>query len=222
MFSLLMCDIMPPSSTSIPIITQYFLCVMIMSTISVVASVIVISIHFRNSKNYSMPIWVRKYICCYLAWFLLMKRPRHDLSWKGIRRRWSSPKEEANHLNKHQSCSIPLLTNRLETLSNNILNVNEQLSPSKVCQLPKTKDVSSHVCHRSEFELIRSELRLIINHLSTLTRHQKKQEEFDDDSQDWKFVAMVIDRLCLIFFTLSMALFTGLTLLSNPNVFKLK
>ena len=58
MFSLLMSEIMPPSSSAIPIITVYFLCVMSMSTLSVVASVLVISLHFRNSKNYTMPMWV--------------------------------------------------------------------------------------------------------------------------------------------------------------------
>lgn len=58
-FSLLISDIMPPSSTAIPIITVYFLCVMTMSTISVTASVLVISLHFRNAKTYTMPFWVR-------------------------------------------------------------------------------------------------------------------------------------------------------------------
>ena len=58
MFSLLMSDIMPPSSAAVPIITKYFLCIMIMSTVSVVASVLVISVHFRNSKNHVMPLWV--------------------------------------------------------------------------------------------------------------------------------------------------------------------
>ncbi len=57
-FSLLISDIMPRSSTAIPVITIYFLCVMSMSTISVTASVLVISLHFRNAKNYTMPLWV--------------------------------------------------------------------------------------------------------------------------------------------------------------------
>ena len=57
-FSLLISDIMPPSSTAIPVITVYFLCVMCMSTISVAASVLVISLHFRNAKNYTLPSWV--------------------------------------------------------------------------------------------------------------------------------------------------------------------
>jgi hypothetical protein len=60
-FSLLISDIMPPSSTAIPVITVYFLCVMSMCTISVTASVFVISLHFRNAKNYTMPLWVSLY-----------------------------------------------------------------------------------------------------------------------------------------------------------------
>jgi hypothetical protein len=58
MFSLLLSDILPPSSNAIPIISIYFMCIMSMSSISVVASVIVISLHYRNSKNYDMPVWV--------------------------------------------------------------------------------------------------------------------------------------------------------------------
>lgn len=57
-FSLLISDIIPPSSTAVPIITIYFLCVMCMCAISVSASVLVISLHFRDAKNYTMPLWV--------------------------------------------------------------------------------------------------------------------------------------------------------------------
>lgn len=60
MFSLLMSEIMPPSSNAIPIITIYFMCVMVMSSLSLVASVIVISLHFENAKNCEMPMWVRE------------------------------------------------------------------------------------------------------------------------------------------------------------------
>ena len=58
MFSLLMSEILPPSSAAVPIITKYFLCIMVMSTISVMASVLVISIHYRNAKIQIMPMWV--------------------------------------------------------------------------------------------------------------------------------------------------------------------
>ena len=58
MFTLLMSEIMPPSSSAMPLITIYFMCVMCMSTLSVVASVLVISLHFRNANSHQMPLWV--------------------------------------------------------------------------------------------------------------------------------------------------------------------
>ncbi|CAF4737494.1 unnamed protein product [Rotaria sp. Silwood1] len=87
MFSLLLSEIKPPSSNARPINTVYFMCVMIMSVVSVIVSILVLSLHFRNSKSYTMPLWVRKYICNYLAWLLRKKRPNHDFSWRAIRRR---------------------------------------------------------------------------------------------------------------------------------------
>jgi hypothetical protein len=44
-----------------------------------------------------------------------MKRPRYDLTWRAIRRRWAVPKEQSNHINgpmdNHhlKSPSAPLL-----------------------------------------------------------------------------------------------------------------
>lgn len=73
-----------------------------------------------------------------------------------------------------------------------------------------------------ELETVRSELRIIISHLAVLTQQARQQEELDAVSQDWKFMAMIIDRLCLIIFSISMALFTALTLFSTPNFFKLR
>jgi nicotinic acetylcholine receptor len=71
-------------------------------------------------------------------------------------------------------------------------------------------------------EKIRSELRIIISHLAILTRQVQQQEEDSDLSEEWKFVAMVIDRLCLFLFTASMILFTLLTLFSTPMFSKFK
>ncbi|CAF3603735.1 unnamed protein product [Rotaria sp. Silwood1] len=97
MFSLLLSEIKPPSSNARPINTVYFMCVMIMSVVSVIVSILVLSLHFRNSKSYTMPLWVRKYICNYLAWLLRKKRPNHDFSWRAIRRRCTSTKQQLNN-----------------------------------------------------------------------------------------------------------------------------
>ncbi|CAM4809446.1 unnamed protein product [Rotaria magnacalcarata] len=103
MFSLLMSEIMPSNSTAIPIITIYFMRVMIMSAIS--------------------------------AWFLCMKRPNYDLTWRGIRSQWARHTEKPNNTNgsigSHHA-RIPsesLLSNRFELLPNNTINENRQPLP---------------------------------------------------------------------------------------------
>ncbi|CAF3769588.1 unnamed protein product [Rotaria sordida] len=241
MFSLLLSEILPPSSNAIPIITAYFMCIMIMSAVSVVASVLILSVHFRNSKNHTMSLWVRKYICNYLAWLLFMKRPNHDLSWHGIRRRqWTSLKQESNNRNKlfdnHYSkiSSEPLLNNTFELLSTNRINVDKR--PLKLLDnrekqrsdllleftVPPTRKIySSHHHQKTSKELytcdmtmIRSELGVIISQLDILINYSRKKEKDDDKSQDWQFVAMVIDRLCLVIFAIIMLIFTVLTFLS--------
>ncbi|CAF4830265.1 unnamed protein product, partial [Rotaria sp. Silwood1] len=235
MFSLLLSEIMPPSSNAIPIITIYFMCIMIMSAVSVVASVIVISLHFRNSKNYTMPLWVRKYICNYLAWLLFMKRPNHDLSWRAIRRQWAFLKQEPNNIkaligNNHSKIpSEPLLHKTFELLPNNIIDIekeslefqdNQEKQRSDVLlefSVPRVTKIHRNVSkelHTCDMEMVRSELRIIISQLTVLTNHFRRQEEHDDETQDWKFIAMVIDRLCLIIFSIIMFVFTTLTFLN--------
>ncbi|CAF1035937.1 unnamed protein product [Rotaria sordida] len=236
MFSLLLAEILPPSSNAIPIITAYFICVMIISAVSVVASILILSLHFRNSKNHTMSLWVRKYICNYLAWLLLMKRPDYDLSWRGIRRQWASSKQESNNVNKsidNRHSKIlpePSLNNTFELLSTNVINVDKRYleflkrqrsDPLLEFSVPPTTEIHNSRHHQNtsndlytcNMEMTRSELRVIISQLAILINYFRQKEKDDDNSQDWQFVAMVIDRLCLVIFATIMLLFTVFTFL---------
>ncbi len=183
-----------------------------------------------------------------MAWFLRLKRPKHDLTWRSIRRKWAFSKEQANIINgsicnhHRKSPSAPLLSNTFESLTNNVINVDQESfqfinerekqrsesvvefslpSISKIKHAAHHQDLSK-VLHSCDIEMIRSELRIIISQLATLSNHTQRQEEFDDESQDWKFIAMVIDRLFLIIFIAIMILFNGFTLYSTPHFSKLQ
>ena len=62
-------------------------------------------------------------------------------------------------------------------------------------------------------------LRDILKELRSLTEKLRKDDEFSDQCNDWKFAAMVIDRLCLWMFTLFTAVSTFAILFSAPNMF---
>ncbi|UJR35796.1 hypothetical protein I4U23_028544 [Adineta vaga] len=241
MFSLLISGIIPASSTALPTIVMYFATVMCMCSMSVVATVLVLGFHHRNAKNHTMPKWISVYINEYLAWLLWMSRPGHDLTWRAIRRRHTRTHERENStINNYKCLPTPSLAESSKSLLANVTCLNDpnftntsQTLPSTVMNhiLPRQHSKCKNPTHNHEpndvllprdMRVFRAEMRTIITELQFLTEHVKQEEEDDDVSEDWKFSAMVIDRLCLVLFTLMTTIFSYVTLFSAPNFFKLR
>ncbi|CAF4704426.1 unnamed protein product [Rotaria sp. Silwood1] len=241
MFSLLISGIIPASSTALPTIVMYFATVMCLCTMSVIATVFVLVLHHRNAKSHTMPMWVKIYVNQYLAWFLCMSRPEHDLSWRAIRSHHQRTMGRQNSITSDQRCAAtPLLANSSKSLLANVTGSEDQTYintsntlPTNVTnhivprQQPKCKNPHHHhdpneILLPRDMRVFRSEMRAIISELRILTDHVKKEEDEDDISQDWKFSAMVLDRLCLIVFTILTTLLSYATLFSAKNFFKLR
>lgn len=62
------------------------------------------------------------------------------------------------------------------------------------------------------------ELMLILKELRVITEKIRKDEEASDITNDWKFAAMVVDRLCLILFTCFTVIATIAVLFSAPHI----
>ena len=62
------------------------------------------------------------------------------------------------------------------------------------------------------------ELTMILKELRVLTDKLKADEDDDAIENDWKFAAMVLDRLCLITFTGFTMLATAALLITAPHV----
>jgi len=61
-------------------------------------------------------------------------------------------------------------------------------------------------------------LKSILGELRTLTTKLRQDERFEDECSDWKFAAMVVDRLCLCLFTAFTVISTFAILFSAPHV----
>ncbi|CAF2391554.1 unnamed protein product [Rotaria sp. Silwood2] len=241
MFSLLISGIIPASSTALPTIVMYFATVMCLCTMSVIATVFVLVLHHRNAKSHTMPMWVKVYVNQYLAWFLCMSRPEHDLSWRAIRSQHHRTIERQNSITSNQKClATPLLAHSSKSLLANVTGSDDQpyihtssTLPTNVTnhialrQQPKCKNPHHHhdpneILLPRDMRVFRSEMRAMISELRILTDHVKKEEDEDDISQDWRFSAMVLDRLCLIIFSILTTLLSYVTLFSAKNFFKLR
>lgn len=62
------------------------------------------------------------------------------------------------------------------------------------------------------------ELSLILKELRVITDKLRKDEEDEEITNDWKFAAMVIDRMCLYIFTFFTVAATIAVLMSAPHV----
>ena len=62
------------------------------------------------------------------------------------------------------------------------------------------------------------ELQNILKELRYITGNMKNDEEVAEVVMDWKFAAMVVDRFCLITFTLYTVISTVVVMLSAPHI----
>ncbi|XP_024122715.1 neuronal acetylcholine receptor subunit alpha-7 isoform X2 [Oryzias melastigma] len=74
-FMLMVAEIMPATSDSVPLIGQYFASTMVIVGMSVVATVIVLQFHHHTPNSGQMPRWVHLVLLQWVPWFLRMKRP---------------------------------------------------------------------------------------------------------------------------------------------------
>ncbi|XP_021371683.1 neuronal acetylcholine receptor subunit alpha-7-like isoform X1 [Mizuhopecten yessoensis] len=191
-FLLLVAETMPPTSDAVPLIGIYFCCIMVMCSLSVMFTVIVLNFHYRGPDTHRLPDWVRKYINGWLASGLQMKRQTRD------------PKD--NHRDMVQRSRLrdvvlqdrqsrSLLPNVIET-DDDIRYENGSYSGNSAVKREETTLINSH----------RSELISILKELRKITLRCKREEEDTEMRGEWRFAAMVIDRLCLwicVMFTLA-------------------
>lgn len=77
-------------------------------------------------------------------------------------------------------------------------------------------------CNKSELNAYKKIIGAILKELGKLTQKIKDDDEDEAKELNWKFAAMVIDRLCMVFFIVSTAICTFGILFSAPNFFKLR
>uniref|UniRef100_S4R4M0 Uncharacterized protein n=1 Tax=Petromyzon marinus TaxID=7757 RepID=S4R4M0_PETMA len=77
-FMLLVAEIMPATSDSVPLIGQYFASTLMIVGFSVVVTVLVLQCHHHDPDGTNMPTWVRVLLVHWCAWLLRMKQPVRD------------------------------------------------------------------------------------------------------------------------------------------------
>lgn len=82
-------------------------------------------------------------------------------------------------------------------------------------------NASIQIKNSLELTTLKKSLNSILRELRVITNKLKEDEEEEEKSLNWKFAAMVIDRLCMVFFAFATFFSFVLILLTSKNFFKL-
>uniref|UniRef100_A0A8C9VVY3 Neuronal acetylcholine receptor subunit alpha-7 n=1 Tax=Scleropages formosus TaxID=113540 RepID=A0A8C9VVY3_SCLFO len=282
-FMLLVAEIMPATSDSIPLIGQYFASIMIIVGMSVIATVVVLQYHHHEPNGGNMPKWVQLVLLQWVAWFLRMKRPGESEDPERppctphLRR--CSSGSQSGSLPNHQDPSLhpmhpqnlphaghPHLHAQASANNGNLLYIGFQnLDDPTLCPDPaqrnsglaqrglpggiagsppphvplRPQNVDSIGCASTlssgiglpmgalssvatgvgapQAVGVDSLLQAILEELRFVADHFREQDENDSVIEQWKFAAAVIDRLCLVAFSVFNIICTISILMSAPN-----
>ncbi|XP_067313436.1 neuronal acetylcholine receptor subunit beta-2 isoform X2 [Pseudorasbora parva] len=187
-FLLLISKIVPPTSLAVPLIGKYLMFTMVLVTFSIVTSVCVLNVHHRSPSTHTMPKWVKYYFLARVPAFLFMRRPGDSNKQEKFRR-------------KHQQCpsSDHPVKSELEETDSTFF-VNEESAKHigwRSGELQGSTEFRKRIavkCSADMEEAVKG-VRYIADKL-------KNEDDDEGIIEDWKYVAMVIDRLFLWIFVL--------------------
>ncbi|XP_072013847.1 neuronal acetylcholine receptor subunit beta-4-like [Amphiura filiformis] len=209
-FLLLIPSIIPPTSTTLPLIGRYMLFTMVLVTSSITLTVVVINVHFRSPRTHTMPNWVKTVFLQYLPTVVCLRRPDviEDMKkYKELKKvaKGHLPKNYFKGLNGHRQLDKRGTT---KATSRYILNT---ITPSLLEEI-EHRDKELVGC--SNASPINTECADLVDSVEIIVNHLKSEDENAKAVEEWKFVAMVIDRIFLWMFSI-LCLFGTLGLILN-------
>ncbi|XP_041641320.1 neuronal acetylcholine receptor subunit beta-2-like [Cheilinus undulatus] len=195
-FLLLISKIVPPTSLAVPLIGKYLMFTMVLVTFSIVTTVCVLNVYHRSPSTHHMPDWVKHLFLVRLPTFLLMRHPG-SVSGK-ILQRLVKKNIFQGGTKKKQNCNIRPGRISKDTHS---FNVSEDLAHKFGW---KIGDIQGEACEFLDFQRDRweADLEEAVDGVRYIAEHMRTEEDHDKVIEDWKYVAMVIDRLFLWIFIL--------------------
>ena len=157
---------------------------------------------------------MKKGICEWLAWALRMSRPGKQLTRKKL-------------VQNAKMRDLELRERSSKSLLANVLDLDDDFRVGTNSTSHNYRDnYHSHSNHTTKLDdtynsmsPARNEMKEILKELRFLTSKIKSDEEFEEQCNDWKFAALVIDRLCLWAFLVFTLVSTCAILFSAPHIF---
>ncbi|XP_062409223.1 neuronal acetylcholine receptor subunit alpha-6 [Sardina pilchardus] len=208
-FLLVITETIPSTSLVIPLIGEYLLFTMIFVTLSIVITVFVLNVHYRTPTTHTMPAWVRSVFLQVLPRIMLMRRPMDQEGKSAAGEREQEGSGGAAEKGKKGKGGGQGSMNCLD-FGENKLGIE-----GKKCPRHTGKDTPESECGKGSraagspavnavvaFSIISPEIKQAIESVKYIAENMRSRNKAKEVEDDWKYVAMVIDRIFLWVFVL--------------------
>ncbi|KAG9272788.1 neuronal acetylcholine receptor subunit beta-4 [Astyanax mexicanus] len=218
-FLLLISKIVPPTSLDVPLIGKYLMFTMVLVTFSIITSVCVLNVHHRSPSTHTMPSWVKLVFLDKLPMLLFMRRPRRTSARQRLRQQrchqdrrallglgYGAPRSSA----LSSSASVLLATSSASALSSpghfyskappfsfSRSSRKGDLRPTEF--LPNSHASTQDLRGGSDWG---ADVQEAVDGVRYVADHMMGNDDDQSVIEDWKYVAMVVDRLFLWIFVI--------------------
>ncbi|XP_050540524.1 acetylcholine receptor subunit alpha-like [Daktulosphaira vitifoliae] len=218
-FFLLLAEIIPPTSLVVPLLGKFVLFTMILDTLSICVTVVVLNIHFRSPTTHVMSPWVRRVFIHILPRMLIMRRPHYQIERESLmgdsHRIMMKNCQKINSPDSMNSTDVF----SVRDLESGIIRCCEIHGP--IVDLPSPTESQLNI-QQSKGKKKWQEfpgLHKAVGSASFIADYIRRDEEEKKIKEDWKYVAMVLDRLFLWIFTLAVTVGSAGIILQAPSLY---
>ncbi|XP_070572736.1 neuronal acetylcholine receptor subunit beta-4-like [Ptychodera flava] len=203
-FQLLMAEIMPPTSSATPLVGKFLLFTTVLVSSSIVVTVAVINLHYRSASTHRMRPWVKRLFMDILPKVLNMSYKRKPCNYQSIRRTYSDVVDNHPHRKMHMKLiSMQKSEPAITCTSNGVPKVHDHgiRTGNKACKPKRTSSEREHA---------------LLHEVKYITQYIRNEEKTLQAREDWKYVAVVLDRLFLCIFIMATIIGTCAIMLPGP------
>ncbi|KAJ8042994.1 Neuronal acetylcholine receptor subunit alpha-6 [Holothuria leucospilota] len=231
-FLLLIPSIVPPTSKTIPLMGRYMLFTMGIVSLSIVATVVTINLHFRTIMSHKMPKWIRRVFLEILPKVLLMERPDVLAEKKEKKLKKKLQKEALRKYNVPYSFTcmddntpVGIRPNgrpysKIEVVAmtpslREEIEGRDSESSHAITFRGDSSDEDDHFASPSE-----RNCKEILRLVKAIVQIMKDGDEGDEVEEEWRYVGLVIDRLLLYVFTVVVVVGTVYMFIQPPSLWE--
>ncbi|XP_022096242.1 neuronal acetylcholine receptor subunit alpha-3-like isoform X1 [Acanthaster planci] len=238
-FLLLIAEMIPTTSDTVPLIGCYLLFTMGIVSVSIVTTIIIINLFHRSSETHTMSPWVKTFFTETLPPFLHIQRPANYRDYICSAPPTPQPKrkvyvnssdspatDRSCFHNKKRSFNVGRSSSNYHLLQR-AANNNAPKMMALNCSLEEEmewrdsdEEKETNVDHNRQTEIkkekLPARLKEGLDYLSYIVERTKDEDKAKRTRNDWEFVAMVIDRIFLWIYLLTVVIGTLVIMLSSP------